>query len=95
MPQPGQGQRLVHAATIIHATTVLHDRLRPASPPPALDITTPHLANLAEYESPAFHLRRCQDNGVFDRFAMHVRALWAAGRDVGENSAAPASESQH
>jgi hypothetical protein len=45
-------------------------------------IVTPHLANLAGHESPVFHLRRCQDDGVFDRFAMHVQALWDEGRDV-------------
>jgi Domain of unknown function (DUF5919) len=45
-------------------------------------IVTPHLADLAGHESPAFHLRRCQDDGVFDRFMMHVGALWDGGRDV-------------
>jgi hypothetical protein len=27
-------------------------------------------------------LRRCQDDGAFDRFAMHVRELWETGREV-------------
>jgi len=49
-------------------------------------IVTPHLANLVGHDSPAFHLRRHQDEGVFDRFAMHVSALWAEGRDVWESS---------
>jgi Domain of unknown function (DUF5919) len=49
-------------------------------------IVTPHLANLAGHNSPAFHLRRRQDDGIFDRFAMHVRALWDEGRDVWDRS---------
>jgi hypothetical protein len=28
------------------------------------------------------HLRRAQDDGVFDRFAGHVEDLWAKGRDA-------------
>ncbi len=49
-------------------------------------IVTPHLANLVGHDSPALHLRRCQDDGVFDRFAMHVSALWTEGRDVWSGS---------
>lgn len=45
-------------------------------------IVTPHLANLVGHNSPAFHFQRRQDDGVFDRFALHVRALWDDGRDV-------------
>jgi CRP-like cAMP-binding protein len=45
-------------------------------------IVTPHLANLAGHESPALHLRRCQHDGIFDRFAMHVSALWDEARPV-------------
>jgi hypothetical protein len=45
-------------------------------------IVTPHLANLAGHESPALHLRRCQQDGMFDRFAMHVNALWDEARPV-------------
>jgi transcriptional regulator with XRE-family HTH domain len=45
-------------------------------------IVTPHLANLVGHDSPAFHVHRCQNDGIFDRFAMHVRALWDDGRDV-------------
>jgi transcriptional regulator with XRE-family HTH domain len=52
-------------------------------------IVTPHLANLAGHESPALHLRRCQDDGIFDRFTMHVGALWDQGRDIW--GASPAS----
>src|SRR2546430_1190099 len=29
-------------------------------------IVTPHLANLVGHNSPAFHLRRRQDDGIFD-----------------------------
>jgi len=47
-------------------------------------IVTPHLANLVGHDSPTFHFRRCQDDGVFDRFLMHVNALWDEGRDVWE-----------
>jgi hypothetical protein len=53
-------------------------------------IVTPHLASLPGHLSPAFHLRRCQDDGVFDRFTMHVQALWETGRDVWAGSPAPA-----
>ena len=49
-------------------------------------IVTPHLANLMGHNSPAFHLRRHQDDGVFDRFAMHVNALWETGREVWETA---------
>jgi transcriptional regulator with XRE-family HTH domain len=45
-------------------------------------IVTPHLANLVGHNSPAFHFRRRQDDGVFDRFALHVRALWDDGHDA-------------
>jgi hypothetical protein len=45
-------------------------------------IVTPHLANLAGHESPAFHYRRCQQDGIFDRFMMHVNALWTDARPV-------------
>jgi hypothetical protein len=45
-------------------------------------IVTPHLSNKAGHESPAFHVRRCQDDGIFDRFTGHVSALWDDGRPV-------------
>ncbi|MFF2546722.1 hypothetical protein ACFVUY_29770 [Kitasatospora sp. NPDC058063] len=35
------------------------------------------------------HLRRAQDDGVFDRFTGHIEDLWANGRDVWT---APAAE---
>ncbi|HEY1920330.1 MAG TPA: DUF5919 domain-containing protein [Streptosporangiaceae bacterium] len=49
-------------------------------------IVTPHLANLVGHNSPAFHFRRQQDDGVFDRFSLHVSALWDTGRDVWERT---------
>jgi len=51
-------------------------------------IFTPHLSNLAGHESPAFHYRRCQQDGIFDRFTMHVRALWDGGRPVWQDEPA-------
>ena len=45
-------------------------------------IVTPHLSNKAGHESPAFHVRRCQDDGVYDRFSAHVSALWDDARRV-------------
>ncbi len=51
-------------------------------------IVTPHLSNQAGHNSPAFHIRRCQDDGVFDRFT----ALWDEGRGVwGANGTASGS----
>ena len=54
-------------------------------------IVTPHLANLAGHESPTFHLWRCQQDGIFDRFTMHVGALWGQGRDVWDATPVAAS----
>jgi transcriptional regulator with XRE-family HTH domain len=45
-------------------------------------LVTPHIANLLGHESPMLHLRRLQADGLFDRFAQHVDALWAGGRPV-------------
>jgi transcriptional regulator with XRE-family HTH domain len=45
-------------------------------------IVTPHLSNLMGNDSPALHLRRHQADGLYDRFAGHVQALWDQGRDV-------------
>lgn len=45
-------------------------------------IVTPHLADLAGHESPTFHVWRCQQDGVFDRFTAHVSALWGYARPV-------------
>nr|WP_110946014.1 transcriptional regulator [Streptomyces avicenniae] len=43
-------------------------------------LVTPHLANLVGHDSPLLHLRRLQDDGMFDRFASHVETLWDEGR---------------
>ncbi|WP_395292984.1 XRE family transcriptional regulator [Kitasatospora hibisci] len=45
-------------------------------------IVTPLLPGGLGHDAPMMHLRRCQDDGVFDRFAGHVEDLWARGRDV-------------
>lgn len=45
-------------------------------------VVTPHLAHLVGHDSPAFHLRKRQDSGVFDRFAFHVDELWSSGREI-------------
>ncbi len=45
-------------------------------------LVTPHLSNLLGHESPMLHLRRMGPDGLFDRFAGHVEALWGAGRPV-------------
>lgn len=43
-------------------------------------LVTPHLSSLLGHESPMLHLRRLGDDGLYDRFAGHVTALWASGR---------------
>ncbi|WP_249416796.1 hypothetical protein [Streptomyces sp. TS71-3] len=45
-------------------------------------LVTPHLPSLLGRESPMLHLRRLTDDGLYDRFAGHVDALWADGRPV-------------
>ncbi|MBN3929166.1 helix-turn-helix transcriptional regulator [Streptomyces verrucosisporus] len=42
-------------------------------------LVTPHLSNLVGHDSPMLHLRRLQDDGMFDRFASHAEALWKEG----------------
>jgi transcriptional regulator with XRE-family HTH domain len=41
-----------------------------------------HIADLLGHDSPTFHLRRRQDDGIFDRFTHHVEHLWERGREV-------------
>lgn len=43
-------------------------------------LVTPHLSSLLGHESPMLHLRRLGDDGLYDRFASHVAALWEGGR---------------
>lgn len=45
-------------------------------------IVTPHLSTLVGHDSPMLHLRRRQDDGLYDRFASHVEALWSEARPV-------------
>jgi len=45
-------------------------------------IVTPLLPGRIGHDAPMMHLRRAQDDGVFDRFAGHIEDLWARGRDV-------------
>ncbi len=45
-------------------------------------IVTPHLSTLVGHDSPMLHLRRRQDDGLYDRFVSHVEALWSEARPV-------------
>ncbi|MFD0691827.1 DUF5919 domain-containing protein [Actinomadura fibrosa] len=45
-------------------------------------LVTPHLAHLVGHDSPMFHVRRCQPDGLFDRFEYHVTRLWETGRPI-------------
>lgn len=45
-------------------------------------LVTPHLANLVGHDSPVLHVRRCQEDGLYDRFAFHVAELWEGGRAI-------------
>ncbi|MFG3051930.1 XRE family transcriptional regulator [Kitasatospora sp. NPDC048239] len=45
-------------------------------------IVTPLLPGRIGHDAPMMHLRRAQDDGLFDRFAGHIEDLWAKGRDV-------------
>ncbi|WP_248966340.1 helix-turn-helix domain-containing protein [Sphaerisporangium perillae] len=45
-------------------------------------LVTPHLAKLVGHDSPMLHLKRHQDDGLFDRFAYHISELWSAGRAI-------------
>ncbi|QXJ19530.1 helix-turn-helix transcriptional regulator [Actinomadura graeca] len=48
-------------------------------------LVTPHLAYLVGHDSPMLHVQRCQEEGLFDRFACHVNELWNNGRPVAGN----------
>ncbi|WP_435649566.1 XRE family transcriptional regulator [Kitasatospora purpeofusca] len=45
-------------------------------------LVTPHLARVVGHDSPMLHLRKCQDSGIFDRFADHAEELWGRGVDA-------------
>ncbi|MFF4991149.1 hypothetical protein ACFY19_28475 [Streptosporangium saharense] len=48
-------------------------------------LVTPHLANLVGHDSPMLHLKRRQDDGLYDRFTYHANELWQHGRDIWNN----------
>ncbi|MYQ46215.1 XRE family transcriptional regulator [Streptomyces sp. SID4985] len=49
-------------------------------------IVTPLLTHSVGHDAPTLHLRRHQDDGMFDRFASHVEGLWSRGRPVWEET---------
>lgn len=49
-------------------------------------IVTPLLTHSVGHDAPTLHLRRHQDDGMFDRFAFHVEELWRRGRPVWEET---------
>ncbi|WP_432080986.1 XRE family transcriptional regulator [Streptomyces sp. WAC 04229] len=53
-------------------------------------IVTPLLTHSVGHDAPTLHLRRHQDDGVFDRFAAHVEELWTRGTPVWEEPDGPA-----
>lgn len=48
-------------------------------------IVTPLLTHSVGHDAPTLHLRRHQDDGLFDRFASHVDELWRRGTQVGHD----------
>lgn len=55
-------------------------------------LVSTHLAHLVGHDSPLLHLQRCQDGGLYDRYAYHVAELWKAGRPVTDLQARRAPE---
>ncbi|MEX2969248.1 DUF5919 domain-containing protein [Streptomyces sp. C184] len=49
-------------------------------------IVTPLLTHSVGHDAPTLHLRRHQDDGMFDRFASHVEELWGRANPVWESS---------
>ncbi|WP_338059275.1 hypothetical protein [Streptomyces oceani] len=47
-------------------------------------LVTPHLSSLLGHDSPMLRLRRQAEDGLYDRFAGHVAALWKDARPVWE-----------
>ncbi|MER7583861.1 XRE family transcriptional regulator [Kitasatospora sp. NPDC097691] len=45
-------------------------------------LVTPHLARTVGHDSPLMHLRRSEEQGMFDRFADHIEELWSRGGDI-------------
>ncbi|HET7385312.1 MAG TPA: DUF5919 domain-containing protein [Nocardioidaceae bacterium] len=42
-------------------------------------LVTPHLYHRGGFESPALHLRRLGEGGIFDTFALHFDEVWTTG----------------
>ncbi|GLX24172.1 hypothetical protein [Streptomyces lavendulae] len=51
-------------------------------------LVTPHLARVIGHDSPMFHLRRQNKEGMFDRFAGHAEELWERGTPYSFQTAA-------
>ncbi|MEW2547911.1 DUF5919 domain-containing protein [Streptomyces sp. NPDC047002] len=49
-------------------------------------IVTPLLTHSVGHDAPTLHLRRHQNDGIFDRFASHIEELWTRGRPVWRES---------
>ncbi|MFF0221958.1 XRE family transcriptional regulator [Streptomyces sp. NPDC004629] len=47
-------------------------------------IVTPLLTHSVGHDAPTLHLRRHQDDGMFDRFVAHAEELWKRGTPVWE-----------
>jgi len=45
-------------------------------------IVCQHLANLLGHDSPTMHLRRREEDGLFDRFIFHAEHLWESARET-------------
>lgn len=48
-------------------------------------IVTPILARRVGHDSPMLHIRREQNDGMFDRFNDHVEELWSRGVSIWED----------
>jgi transcriptional regulator with XRE-family HTH domain len=49
-------------------------------------IVTPLLTHRVGHDAPMLHLRRNQDDGLFDRFAAHTEELWSRAQLIWEGS---------
>lgn len=49
-------------------------------------IVTPLLTHSVGHDAPTLHLRRQQDDGIFERFASHTEELWKRGAPVWEEA---------
>jgi transcriptional regulator with XRE-family HTH domain len=55
-------------------------------------LVSTHLARLVGHDSPLIHVRRCQDDGLYDRFASHVAQMWRSGNALGVSPAGAVPE---